>query len=169
VIQQVAWPEAAAYEASLLSAIEEHRGRYPSTKLNVGGQWSGPKMLFTDPSVADRTQPLATWLASQLDVDPYRGITGWGLVVGPGEAVAKHKHEKSSTFGRNRYAGTYCVTCPPLAPGSSALTVWEADGTTTARFAPVPGSAVLFGAMDQHAAAAHVEQTPRVMIGFSVP
>ena len=167
MIRRVVWADAAQHTAAILEAIAEQRRQHPGAKLNVGGRWAGPKILFTDPAVADLVAPLRRWLEDELDVDPEKGITGWGLVVETGDVIEKHKHERSAQWGTNRYAGTYCVTCPPLADGSSRLTAYEADETART-FDPTPGAAVVFDALTFHESAAHREPEPRVMVAFSV-
>ena len=167
VPRRIVWPDAALYVEPILEAIANLRNRYPGSKLNVGGDWCSPKCLFDDPTVREWVAPLAAWLGTELDVDPEKGITGWGLIVGRGAAIDKHKHEKSARWGTNRFAGTYCVTRPERTEGSSVLTAYEADGTPHT-FEPEPGSAVVFDALTQHEATPHLELEPRVMVAFSV-
>lgn len=167
-VTRLVWPDAERHHPAIRDAIARHRQAHPGTRLNVGGRWAGPKTLFTDPEVATQMEPLRAWLASHLDVDPDKGITAWGLIVEQGESIARHKHEKSTTFGCNRFAGTYCVSMPnPHDDASSVLTVY--DGDDVRAFSPTPGAAVVFGATTFHESAPHKEAEPRVMVAFSVP
>ena len=167
MIRRLVWPDAALYTEPLLAAVTNLRARFPGATINVGGDWASPKVLLTDSEVAAWAAPFGAWLAGELDVDPDKGITAWGLVVGRGGEIAKHKHEKSARWGINRYAGTYCVTCPTLSPGSSVLTAYGDDGPQ--HFTPTPGAAVAFDATTFHESAPHRELEPRIMIAFSVP